>query len=405
MDTNAKIVEILDKAKKTFIEMQESINDYTDIYEFEKIFRQNLLNIGQSVYQEMAGGKKVNKNERVKQLTSLGVITTKKSHPLAKSSGKFKISPYLQEQMCRVGTHMTFEEASEDLQELLSIDTNAKQIERLCHHYGEKLDEIDWHQAYSDNIQLRTPPPQSKGHHYILMDGSMLLTRDKEQAWKEVKLCRMFYDSDRATSVSKKRNIITDSRYVAHLGGHETFFDKVFEVIPSGTPPVFICDGAKWIWNWVEDYYPKSTQILDFYHCKEHLYSFAKENYTEDQAEHWVEDSIEKLRTEKVDEFLNELKGLSIKNQNIDKSRNKLLLYLTNNRKRINYGKFIREGLLIGSGSIESANREVIQKRMKLSGQRWTIKGAEQMLNLRTCYNSRMQHVIRKLITEYNESD
>jgi len=38
---------------------------------------------------------------------------------------------------------------------------------------------------------------------------------------------------------------------------------------------------------------------------------------------------------------------------------------------------------IIGSGAIESAHRTVIQRRMKLSGQRWGIKGAKNMLRLR----------------------
>ena len=32
---------------------------------------------------------------------------------------------------------------------------------------------------------------------------------------------------------------------------------------------------------------------------------------------------------------------------------------------------------------MESANKEVIQKRMKLSGQRCTLKGAQQVVNIR----------------------
>lgn len=38
---------------------------------------------------------------------------------------------------------------------------------------------------------------------------------------------------------------------------------------------------------------------------------------------------------------------------------------------------------IIGSGAIESAHRTVVQKRMKQSGQRWSMKGAQNMLNLR----------------------
>jgi hypothetical protein len=114
-----------------------------------------------------------------------------------------------------------------------------------------------------------------------------------------------------------------------------------------------------------------------------------------------VEDGINKLKTEQVDVFLKDLEELPEKNKNLQKSKNKLLTYLTNNKKRINYGKFLREGLLIGSGAIEAANRDVIQKRMKLSGQRWTVQGAKQMLNLRTCYKGGNMLLIRKLITDY----
>jgi hypothetical protein len=197
--------------------------------------------------------------------------------------------------------------------------------------------------------------------------------------------------------------MITTSRYVAHLGGHEAFLDKVLDVIPPGHPLVFVADGAKWIWNRIADYYPNSTQILDFYHCKEHICAFAKEYFAENEVLKWVDDCMEKLKSEQVDMFLKELKELPVNSKSIEKSRNKLLVYLENNKKRINYGQFIREGLLIGSGSIESANRDVIQKRMKLSGQRWTLEGARQMLNMRTAYKSGKQHIIRMLISDYKK--
>src|SRR5215469_87248 len=104
-------------------------------------------------------------------MTGFGVITLRKGHSLAVSPGGFKISAYLQEQMCRTGTKMTFEEASEELNELLDLDTNAKQIERLCHHYGEELNQINWREVYSDGVQLHIP---FNPHLYVLMDGCML---------------------------------------------------------------------------------------------------------------------------------------------------------------------------------------------------------------------------------------
>ena len=64
--------------------------------------------------------------------------------------------------------------------------------------------------------------------------------------------------------------------------------------------------------------------------------------------------------------------------------RSKLKKYIANNRNRMNYPDYLERGLLIGSGAIESAHRTVIQRRMKLSGQRWSKQGAQRMLNLRT---------------------
>jgi hypothetical protein len=57
------------------------------------------------------------------------------------------------------------------------------------------------------------------------------------------------------------------------------------------------------------------------------------------------------------------------------------------------------QGLLFGSGAIESANRDVVQKRMKLSGQHRTLKGAQQMINLRVCYKSGHHKKLHELIT------
>lgn len=257
------------KLDEIFAIFSESVEDLTKSlckdcsgYQFESIFNILLREFGQSVYQHIAGRLPKSKNDRITVLTSLGNVCFPKSHPLATTPGGFRISPFMQEHLCRAGTKMTFEEAGEEVTQLMGVEVNAKQIERLCHHYGESLEQIDWVQAYNESIQLRLPLKEEVT--YAMMDGSMILTREKEDSWKEVKLLRMFQSSDRIEAISKERNHIGRSSYIAHLGGHEEFFDKVLEVLPTQRPLVFICDGARWIWKWIEEYYPDSTQILDF---------------------------------------------------------------------------------------------------------------------------------------------
>src|SRR5699024_1972416 len=75
-----------------------------------------------------------------------------------------------------------------------------------------------------------------------------------------------------------------------------------------------------------------------------------------------------------------------------------LLSYYKNNRNRMNYGSYKTTGYLVGSGPIESANRNVIQKRLKLSGQRWTQQGAQNMASLRAFIKSMRLGDIQNLL-------
>lgn len=73
-----------------------------------------------------------------------------------------------------------------------------------------------------------------------------------------------------------------------------------------------------------------------------------------------------------------------------------LLTYVLNNLERMRYGSFLAAGYWIGSGAVEAAHRTLVQHRLKRSGQRWTIEGAQQVVNLRAARMSgQWQHVQR----------
>lgn len=309
----------------------------------------------------------------------------------------FKISPLLQETMCRIGSRLPFEEACEELNLLLGLGANAKQIERVCHSYGEGLDQIDWELACSVRVESETPKKEDTTT-YCMADGSMLLTR--EDKWKEIKLGRIFTSDAHIEGVSKGRGMITDSVYCAHFGNSDNFWKLFSHQIPQSGKLVFIADGAKWLWNNIDERYPNSIQILDYFHCKEHICAFAKAYFSKDsKAQRAFVDSVMGHFTHKrVAEGISAIKGLLCGQKNLQKEKEKLLNYLSNNQKRIDYGGFQEKGLLIGSGPIEAAHRDVIQKRLKLSGQRWTIKGAQQIVNLRTALKSKRWHRVVSLI-------
>lgn len=51
------------------------------------------------------------------------------------------MSPYYQELACLLGQALPFDEASAMAEKLLGRPLSDKQIERVCHHYGEVLEE------------------------------------------------------------------------------------------------------------------------------------------------------------------------------------------------------------------------------------------------------------------------
>ena len=58
--------------------------------------------------------------------------------------------------------------------------------------------------------------------------------------------------------------------------------------------------------------------------------------------------------------------------------------YLENNLHRMRYDKYLREGYPIATGVIEGACRHLVKDRMERSGMRWTLEGAQAMLNVRS---------------------
>ena len=143
----------------------------------------------------------------------------------------FKISAYLQDLALQVGQEFPFQQASEWLSKLAKIDLNAKQIERLTHHYGQDLE--------AHPLPAVSEP---EGLHYSMMDGAMILTGPAQ--WREMKAGRIVKATD-IEALSKKRNQINDSLYVAHLGDCEAFFEKFARHTDGLAHKVFLGDGAQ----------------------------------------------------------------------------------------------------------------------------------------------------------------
>jgi hypothetical protein len=293
-----------------------------------------------------------------------------------------------------MGQSIVYEEASQMYSELMGVEVSGQQIQRVSVYYGTEIDNL-----IKSNCEPVIPEIKSNKLNdtaYVMVDGSMIFTRDDK--WKEMKLGMVFLDSQ-VIDIQKDRREIVQPVYVSHLGSVKEFFPKFERHLVPYKKKVIIGDGAKWIWNWAEDNYPGAIQILDFFHAKEKLVVYSKHQYTkEEKRKEWLAKQLSKLSENGVEEVIQELHKTRSRNEESKYSKQKTIDYFNEHCDRMEYKTYRNKGLLIGSGPIEAAHRSVLQQRMKLSGQRWSIKGAQAIANLR-CYNkSNAWSLVKKII-------
>ena len=312
-------------------------------------------------------------------------------------AGGFAISPLLQEMMVYVGQMEPYAKGVEVLEKLAGVGVCEAQLYRVTNTYGALLEP----EIVPDETVLELGTVDEGEIVYAEMDGGMILTDDD---WREVKVGRLFRENDCRTSASENRSgSILESRYSAYLGGYQEFmnrFDPI--IIPYGHLDerlVFISDGALWIKNWITENYPEATQILDLYHVKEHLAKFAELAQPDAvKRRKWLDDQSNRLLNGSLGQVIHSVRAFTLPLPRARKEQQNLVKYLLDNEYRMQYQDYLENGLFIGSGAIEAAHRTVVQCRLKRSGQRWSVNGAQNMLNLRVAYMSDQWHKVVNLI-------
>lgn len=154
---------------------------------------------------------------------------------------------------------------------------------------------------------------------------------------------------------------------------------------------VMLGDGADWIWNLVAAYFPKAIQILDWFHASEHLMPVALVAFaSEEQRTSWVTDMKQLMWDGKVEELITACDELAIEctNDIIRKTAN----YFENHKERMQYAYFRKQGYQIGSGTIESAAKQIGMMRMKVPGAIWNEESARLVAKARAAYLSDQWH-------------
>jgi hypothetical protein len=311
-------------------------------------------------------------------------------------------SPAVTRMMGLVGAMVSFEEGAELLAELAGVCLNSKQVERTAEALGAEI-AADERQRVEPIAQEEIPPTL-----YLGMDGTGVPMRAAELAGRpgkqpdgsaktrEVKLCTIWSAEGRdAKNVPvRDEGSITYSAAIESAASRDTdsapseFAQRVmreasrrgFERAPRG---VVLGDGAPWIWNLADEYFPHALQIVDRFHAKQHLSDVAKAVYGfgSDLATQWARQRYHELDAGEIDKII---AALAVQARNCETAR-KCIDYLHTNRRRMRYHQFHAQGLCTSTGVVEAGCKLAIGTRLKRAGMHWTASGANAIIALRCC--------------------
>jgi hypothetical protein len=301
-----------------------------------------------------------------------------------------------------------FAKAAGLLEDLAGVSLTVKRVERAAEASGaaQAAAVRERSAAIAGRKLVPLPPSPCPDMLYGAIDGTGVTMTAKETAGREgkgedgrartreVKLAVFFTQDDIDDDGYPVRDRESAS-YIATFEPASVFGDLVkAEGIRRGADHVrqltILGDGAAWIWGIAADKFPEATQIVDLFHAREHLNSLARslEFMLLDRKDQWLAARLEDLDHGDIDGIEAAVRKYPLEGVKKDEAE-KELGYFLNNAPRMRYRWFRSRGLFVGSGVVESGCKAVIGQRLKMSGMRWTITGADAITTLRCQQASR----------------
>lgn len=299
-----------------------------------------------------------------------------------------RLSPALEDKLAYFVTVTGAYETAAKLAVKLGIRMDDARLHVLTQRMGQRAQE-------QSQSRLSTPPEEkdpgraSSPLGVLLLDG--FLVRHRGPGWGSKKTCQnrvewheqkvgVFYRHEQSAPGQLVEKVVVSGQGKPLEVSRRLHWEAQRQGLNRARELLAVGDGADWIWNTVEDRWPRAHQLLDFYHASQHLWVLGETLHPRDEtARHaWVEKHLHRLRHGKEKHVLEHLAALP----RLGGERGKILRreqnYFAGQSRRLNYGQMARRGWPIGSGAVESACRQK-QCRFKRCGQFWSQAGLQRL--------------------------
>jgi hypothetical protein len=296
------------------------------------------------------------------------------------------LTPHSHESLVRLGAWMPFEKAAGMLSGLLGVAVSRSKGRRCTQAAGRAYVELQNEEA--ERTEREAPAPRAGCEQLVLSaDGAMIPVLHGE--WAEVKTMALGEviqeqpkTGDGQVQVHKISYFsrLVDARRFEHLSlieVHRRGVDQCKQVAA-------VMDGAEWLQSLIDYHCPTALRILDFPHAGQRLGEISQSIWGEDSPKttQWTEKRLHKLKHHGPQGILTQLDLLSQRfpqNEILTHNRS----YLEKRKTQMQYPLYQSQHWPIGSGMVESANKLVVEARLKGAGMHWKRENVDPMLALR----------------------
>lgn len=305
-----------------------------------------------------------------------------------------QVTAGLAELLALAGVETAFAESSRFIERFLLFRVSDNTLRKETERFGElqKVREAEWkQQSQNENwLQVRLQKlGKQAGRLYGSIDGVMAPCKGewremKNIAWYQVEKVRSYEQRRHHGSTVGEQNDLQarDITYHCDIQPPDQFGSLFWATACQRNADlceelVFVCDGAVWIWKLIERHFPHAVQIVDWYHASEYLPPIAEAAFGYDTPEYlaWLEQARSQLWEGQIEALIHDCQLLSAIPA-AQKPLQAAVSYFSHNQKRMDYARFRQQGYFIGSGTVESAGKQIAGLRLKRAGARWTESGA-----------------------------
>lgn len=302
------------------------------------------------------------------------------------------LSPVLAEGVARLGTWMPFAAAAELLAFFWRVSLSEPTVRRHAQAAGAAWVAVQTAQV--ERLEQEQPdgppgPPLSQ----VSVDGAMVPLVGGQ--WAEAKTVAVGRVQAVPQVDGPPQVHTSEWSYFSRLADVGTFtrlawgelHGRGIETAGTVVAPV---DGSQWCQAFLDHHRPDAVRILDFPHALQHLAQAAQATFGPgtEQTSTWLGQQAHTLKHDDPEDVLTALRALPVGEagdvEAATAARDATLAYLEKRREQIQYAQFVTLGYPIGSGSVESANKLVVEARLKGSGMHWAPEHVDPMLALRT---------------------